>query len=922
MPEVPPLTSTESYGFTPLQPTSPGADSAASSALASAGSQVSAASDDLNYRLTQHFNAVQQQQKRSQQMVDASSIESQGATDLAAMRLTSLKDPDYANAGQNFLTQAQGYKQQTLGGIQDPQVKAYVSQALDKHIAANGIAVMSDALKNGNAAQSASILGANDQDVTTAAAAPNDAALKATIDGINARAQGGVQAQLYTPLQARTMTSAAVRQIITLRSLTDPAGAQGVMQQYGGLLTSGDQLAAAEHLQPRVQKMQGDALGGAAFGAATGGAAPGDLTGVVHQLESGGSMAPGQTGDGGMAHGPMQVHGPALADVNAKLGTSYTQQQLEADPVLGRNVGATYLGMQVAKYGRPDYALGAYNQGPGAMDAAIASGKGVAGLPGGGPQYVARGMAMLGPAGASQASTDTPGQAPGLYPDDEKAMDVIGKIDDPVVQQRAVAAYQRQKHQFLAGQSQQLAAMNDRLTNVSAGLQAGLDVDVPAESDIRQLYPPAKANEIMGKLGDMQQFGLIRQSVDLASPTDITAMRQQLADGTGLLPRMLALKSGAGMAGTAPTEAADGTVNADGLARKLKQQAMFESVVQKRNADLMADPATFAASRDPALQPFAAAIQANPKDPTANQNFATALLASQDRMGVPASQQRILTNGQVQSEVDQLHSVDPSKGSMTMALDGMAKQFGSTWPQAFGELVRVGKLDPAYQVLGSMTDPSQAGARQDLQRVLQLSAQKGGLSQLQADAPPDAVKSIKGGLDDTIAPFRTAYSDNPGGVSLIANVRSSIEHMATLYAMQGASASDALSRAYQGVVSNRWDTSDTMIAPKGTMADVQRSTAGVQQGLTAADLAPIADTTTGLRTPDEQRAMALQQAQRGQWRPNEDASGLVLTRSTRTGQVLPVLRTDGSHVEVKFGGLPTPAAPSYDPGQLTPMPLQ
>ena len=429
----------------------------------------------------------------------------------------------------------------------------------------------------------------------------------------------------------------------------------------------------------------------------------------------------------------------------------------------------------------------------------------------------------------------------------------------------------------------------------------------------------------MGKLGDLQQFGAIRQSVDLASPADITAMRQQLADGTGLLPRMLALKSGTGLAGAAPAVAADGTVSPDGLARKLKQQAMFEQVVQKRNADLMADPATFAASRDPALQPFADAVKANANDPAAGQKFASALLASQDRLGVPASQQRILTNSQVQSTVDQLHSVDPSKGSMTAALDGMAKQYGSTWPQAFGELVRVGKLDPAYQVLGSMTDPSQAGARQDLQRVLQLSAAKGGLSQLQGDAPPDAVKAIKGGLDDTISPFRTAYADNPGGVSLIANVRSSIEHLATLYATQGASASDALSRAYQGVVSNRWDVSDTMIAPKGTMGDVQRSAAQLQQGLTAAELSPIADTTTGLRTADEQRAMALQQAQRGQWRPNADASGLLLTRGTRTGQVLPVLRADGSHVELKFGALPaapTAAQAPFNPATVAPMPLQ
>jgi len=97
----------------------------------------------------------------------------------------------------------------------------------------------------------------------------------------------------------------------------------------------------------------------------------------------------------------MQVHAPALEDVNQKLGTHYTTAQIAADPALGKKVGATYLQMQVDRYGRPDYALGAYNQGPGAMDAAIASGQGVAGLPGGGAQYVAHGMKLLG-SGAAQ----------------------------------------------------------------------------------------------------------------------------------------------------------------------------------------------------------------------------------------------------------------------------------------------------------------------------------------------------------------------------------------------------------------------------------------------------------------------------------------------------------------------------------------
>lgn len=138
-----------------------------------------------------------------------------------------------------------------------------------------------------------------------------------------------------------------------------------------------------------------------------------NLTDAVHQLESGGRMQVGRYGadDGGLANGPMQVHQPALTDYNAANGTNYTTAQLRDDPTLGLTVGAGYLAMQRAAFGSDAYALGAYNQGPAAMRAAIANGSGVEGLPNGGPSYVARGLALLsnGPdanATAPSSSTD------------------------------------------------------------------------------------------------------------------------------------------------------------------------------------------------------------------------------------------------------------------------------------------------------------------------------------------------------------------------------------------------------------------------------------------------------------------------------------------------------------------------------------
>lgn len=134
---------------------------------------------------------------------------------------------------------------------------------------------------------------------------------------------------------------------------------------------------------------------------------PTSLSSATHQLESGGSMRPGITGDGGQAGGPMQVHQAALDDVNKAHGTSYTFADMTSNPAVGKWVGDQYLALQQQRFpGRPDLALAAYNAGPGATSAAVQSGAGVAGLPPSTQGYVAKGLQLAGAPGGG------PGGAP------------------------------------------------------------------------------------------------------------------------------------------------------------------------------------------------------------------------------------------------------------------------------------------------------------------------------------------------------------------------------------------------------------------------------------------------------------------------------------------------------------------------------
>jgi hypothetical protein len=142
---------------------------------------------------------------------------------------------------------------------------------------------------------------------------------------------------------------------------------------------------------------------------AGGGGGGGDLAQAVLMNESGGRMTPGIYGDGGQAAGPMQVHPGALADVNRAQGTNYTHEQLAADPALGKKVGEAYLAQLRQQFGRDDYALGAYNAGPGTMRAAIANGAGIGGLPPATQQYVAKALSRM--QGRQADASPAPGSA-------------------------------------------------------------------------------------------------------------------------------------------------------------------------------------------------------------------------------------------------------------------------------------------------------------------------------------------------------------------------------------------------------------------------------------------------------------------------------------------------------------------------------
>lgn len=926
MPAIPPLDSTQSYGFTPLQGTSPGADSAASSALASGASQVSSASDALGARANELMAYQQEQQRRNQQLTDASAADSQGAIAMAQLRLQYAKDPDYQTAPQRFQADAAALKTSTLASIPDPQVQALVGRNFDQRISTNTIGVMTDALKTGNATQLASVNSSTDNYVRLMAGSSNPVDFKQNLDAMAATHAGAVAAQLISPEQQRTMTSSALRQALTLRASTDPMGAQALLQQYAPLMTSNDLVGATDFLQPRAQRAGADAVASSIIGGgapATGGG-PSGLT-VPNTPGAAAPIAPPQR----QAMLDQAVQGtaiptPVLAALvtqeshwdagapNGGLGQvlqgtaqspGYGMQGVDPaslrDPQSNLNFTAQYLyargkaaGLTDADWRNPSkvaQALTAYNGG-------------------GDPDYAQHVMRYMPGFGDNQVPTLSNGdQAPDLQAQLAQAETATAGM--PLEQKQLVFSRIRQNaSEWQGAHAVEIAQLSRTVSNLDQAYQQGLTQQDPPEDQIRQLLPK-QADQLIAELRLNRAGGDAVSAMRFASPEDAQALIQQWAPPGSIAASKTRMVGGvlAGP-GTLPaaTNAADPNApeTPDHLRLRTHVLGMLQNAWQQQQGALAKDPVAYVAQA-PEIAPLAQAV--DPNNPATQTAYTDASMALQKRMGV--AQPRVMSDAQVQTIAQQLASTDPAKGDMGQQLDGLAQRFGANWPQAFGELVSVGKIAPAYQTLASMDTPGQAVARQDLQRVLQLGAQKGGLSQIQADAPPDVVKAIKSGLDDTIAPFRDTAKYSQGGIQLLTTTRNAVEHLATYYALQGQSASDALRNAYQGVVDAKYDTGGpkgAMLVPKGTLPQVQDAASTVQSGLQAADLAPIADT-TGVRTPEEQAAFTLQTAQRGFWAPNKDASGLILRMDGRNGVTLPIMRANDSPVELKFNALPTQA---------------
>lgn len=483
---------------------------------------------------------------------------------------------------------------------------------------------------------------------------------------------------------------------------------------------------------------------------------------------------------------------------------------------------------------------------------------------------------------------------------------------DPQLQAEVFTQFNRWRTVTEAAQTQDRAALDRRVQETGRALEQGASVSIP-EAEIRRLYPPEQADRVLDGLYTQQIAGQVFSSVQLGTPAELQALREDLRDGSGPISALLRLRRGTRMNedGTVVEEDRAGDVAARGAIRNV-----LDERIQRRNQELTADPAQFVLA-DPGVRAAATRAAAEPQNTEAMQSYVTATLAAQARLGVAPQDQRVLSRQQSQVIVADLLRSDPGQGdranpdSPALRLRAMQQQYGEMWPRVFQDMVRDGNLPPEFQVLAVI--PSAVG-QADYARMLAAARQAGGMDKLDDAIPQTARDQIRRDVGTYTQAFtRTATaSGQSGGGPLAAMVHNAVRNLAIYYTMQGVDPSTAMQRAADRIINDRYEIQGTMRVPRTTsdgrplgLAPVMRAQADVMRALTPEGLDDIAGNPQV--PPDERRQIAWRAAQRGFWVPNERDTGLVLMMELENGGRAPVRRQGGARVELFFDNLPQPA---------------
>ena len=328
---------------------------------------------------------------------------------------------------------------------------------------------------------------------------------------------------------------------------------------------------------------------------------------------------------------------------------------------------------------------------------------------------------------------------------------------DPIQARMNVAEVNRRYEEQNRETYTERMELQQQLPDLNAAASAGVDGVTLPERDIRRLFPPAKAQAIIGEFHANQAVGGLMRGVQWASPDQLQEMQRDISSGQGVYSDTLRSHRGRATTGAGTVGAEEDSTDLGYFRRRETAARQVGAEIQRRTNLLVgpeADPAAYVAT-NPAMR------QANAAG--GFEGYATASLGLQSFLGVPEAQQHVLTRGQAIDLASRITASPDPKAE----LQRQATAAGGAWPHVFKDAIALGKLPAGYQAVQVLDDPHDAAL---LSRTL--ASEKPGPDGKPAKSIDDTV-DLMGGAKGEAAKIRDAVRFDPEVKNYVQSIQKS-----------------------------------------------------------------------------------------------------------------------------------------------------
>jgi hypothetical protein len=453
-------------------------------------------------------------------------------------------------------------------------------------------------------------------------------------------------------------------------------------------------------------------------------------------------------------------------------------------------------------------------------------------------------------------------------------------------------AMQRYSRQMQATSADRATALQQYKGGL-AMLQDGRDFQYDPNT-YHRLFPTDQANEMLGNLQDAQTIGQQITAVRNMSLSDIVS--QRVANQT-----VLSHSTGVD------------------YEQQRKRAIAFDRAAEVHIKALGEDPAAYVTTNNPEILSAQQAIGTQSAQdsatlrgagqPDAVESFAGKLLAEQERLGIPADARHVLTNRQSQATMQQITS-NPEQAPA--ALQEMQQRWGTAWPEVWRDLVTVGKMPAAYQMVGALDNQgdgallaralghaNKEGVNRDLSELIDKGAT--GVTK-----PSQAIRTRIEGSED-IQKYARSMLASGASIAQVNGIVSSIDLLAQAKALyHGEDAGAAADHAIESAIGKyEFMPNGGARIPRANADAITAAARDYVSSLTFNDVQQPSSYTAGAPVPGAatgQDWFRVLQAS-----PNWLTVGQAIRLMDQQGRF--VKRADGNFIEVPFNAVAPTAAP-------------